>query len=235
MNRDFSDPLLWAVIIGWILSVVLHEFAHGLVAYLGGDYTIRERGGLSLNPLHYLDPMMSIVLPALFVLMGGIPLPGGATYVRRDLLRNRLWKSAVSLAGPAMNFLLFLLLALPFHPVIGWIRPSSDLQQWTGSQVFLAVSAQLQIISIIINLLPIPPLDGFGVISPYLDEQTRQKLSTRQMSSTMMFVLFFVILFIPGVWQTIYLIKNKVMQGLGFDAFTQEFFRRSYNHILFGH
>src|SRR5438067_10238941 len=100
---NVQNPLLWAVLIGWILSVVLHEFAHGLVAYVGGDYTIKERGGLTLNPLQYVDPLMSIVLPAIFLLMGGIPLPGGATYIRRDLLRNKLWNSLVSAAGPAMN------------------------------------------------------------------------------------------------------------------------------------
>src|SRR5689334_21045736 len=104
---DFANPMVWAILVGWIISVVLHEFAHGLVAYLGGDYTIRERGGLTLNPLQYVNPTMSILLPALFLLMGGIPLPGGATYVRRDLLRSKEWQSAVSLAGPCMNFLLF--------------------------------------------------------------------------------------------------------------------------------
>src|SRR3954451_7457903 len=88
---DFATPLLCAVFIGWVMSVTLHEFAHGVVAYWGGDYTIRERGGLTLNPIQYVDPLMSIVLPVVFLLMGGIPLPGGATYVRRDLLRSRGW------------------------------------------------------------------------------------------------------------------------------------------------
>src|SRR3954466_7301628 len=99
---DFQSPLFWAVFIGWVLSVVLHEFAHGFVAYLGGDYTIRERGGLTLNPLQYVDPVMSLLLPARLLLMGGVPLPGGVTYIRRDLLRGRAWQAAVSLAGPAM-------------------------------------------------------------------------------------------------------------------------------------
>src|SRR5438067_13601707 len=95
---NVQNPLLWAVLIGWVLSVVLHEFAHGLVAYLGGDYTIRERGGLTLNPLQYVDPVMSIILPMVFLALGGIPLPGGATYVRTDLLRSRLWATAVAAA-----------------------------------------------------------------------------------------------------------------------------------------
>src|SRR5678816_1886117 len=90
----YSNPLFWAVFVGWVLSVVLHEFAHGLVAYLGGDYTIRERGGLTLNPLQYVDPVNSIILPLVFLLLGGIPLPGGVTYIRKDLLRSRGWDAA---------------------------------------------------------------------------------------------------------------------------------------------
>src|SRR5215213_4652123 len=113
---DLSNPMLWAVFIGWIMSVVLHEFAHGLVAHLGGDYTIRERGGLTLNPLQYIDPLFSLIIPAIIFLMGGLPLPGGVTYVRKDLLRSRAWQSAVSAAGPLTNFLLFLICAMPFHP-----------------------------------------------------------------------------------------------------------------------
>src|SRR3954467_11348542 len=76
---DFSNPVLWAVFIGWIMSVVLHEFGHGIGAYLGGDYTIRERGGLPLTPLQYIDPVFSILIPAVIFLAGGIPLPGGVT------------------------------------------------------------------------------------------------------------------------------------------------------------
>ena len=86
---DFQNPLVWGVILGWIITVVLHEFAHGLVAFWGGDYTIQQRGGLTLNPFQYIDPIFSIILPVIFLAMGGIPLPGGSTFIRRDLLRNR--------------------------------------------------------------------------------------------------------------------------------------------------
>src|ERR1051325_5979175 len=132
---NFSNPLFWAVLIGWVLSVTLHEFAHGLVAYLGGDYTIRERGGLSLNPIHYVDPVMSLILPMVIFLIGGIPLPGGVTYVHDDLLRNRGWKTAVSAAGPAMNLLLFLILSLALQPRAGWIEIGSSPATWTNAQL----------------------------------------------------------------------------------------------------
>src|SRR3954453_13193673 len=87
---NLTHPLFWAVFIGWVLSVVLHEFAHGLVAYLGGDYTIRERGGQTLNPLQYIDPVMTLTLPMVLMALGGMPLPGGVTSVLSYLLWSRL-------------------------------------------------------------------------------------------------------------------------------------------------
>src|SRR5467141_3785252 len=140
---DFHNPLLWAVMIGWILSVILHEFAHGIVAYWGGDYTNRERGGLTLNPLQYIDPLFSIILPVIILMIGGIPLPGGVTYINRDLLRNRAWETAVSL-----------------HPKVGWLDPTAGPEGWSHAQIFLGVMAHLQLIAVILNLVPIPPLDG---------------------------------------------------------------------------
>src|SRR4051794_28360008 len=154
---DFNEPALWAVIIGWVMAVTLHEFAHGLVASWGGDYTIRERGGLTLNPLQYVDPMMSLVLPVVFLLMGGIPLPGGATFVRRDLIRSPFWNSAVSAAGPLMNLILFALLAIPLLPAVGWIDPRAA--EWTTTQKFVGASCFLQLMSVFLNLFPVPPLD----------------------------------------------------------------------------
>ena len=193
-NVDLQNPLLWALLIGWIMTVVLHEFAHGLVASLGGDYTIRERGGLTLNPLHYIDPLMSIILPAVFLMMGGIPLPGGATYIRRDLLRSKAWESAVSAAGPAMNFLVFLLLCIPLQPRFHWVNYSySNLPaEWGNAQLFVSGLAVTQLFAIILNLFPIPPLDGFGIIAPYLPPELHLRL-TRGPLGTMLFFGFFLL------------------------------------------
>src|SRR5438045_3163598 len=148
---NFSSPLFWAIMIGWILSVTLHELGHGVVGYLGGDYTIRERGGLTLNPLQYIDPLNSLLFPAIALLLGGIPLPGGVTFIRRDLLRSRAWSSLVALAGPAVNFVLFLLCALPFHPKVGWIQPELDLSAVTTAQQFLGAMAKLQLLTMFLN------------------------------------------------------------------------------------
>lgn len=208
---DFEDPTFWAVLIGWVMSVTLHEFAHGLVAHWGGDYTIRERGGLTLNPLQYVDPVMSLILPAIFLLMGGVPLPGGATYVRTDLLRSRAWDSAVSAAGPAMNLLLFGLLSIPLMPGFGWIPAGVGWQEWTTAQKFVAAMCYLQLLSVFLNLVPVPPLDGFGIIGPYLPTDIRERLTAPPLRSILFFGYFMLIWQAPGFMRMIDSAMGAVM------------------------
>jgi Zn-dependent protease len=233
MNTSFLDklssPLIWAVLISWILSVTLHEFAHGLVAYWGGDYTIRERGGLTLNPLQYVDPINSILLPIIFLLMGGIPLPGGVTYVRRDLIRGKLWNSAVSLAGPAMNFLLFVAFAIPVHPKVGWVADYDDAATWTTVQIFCGTMALLQAISVLLNLIPIPPLDGFNAIAPFLPVEFRRKV-LQPPTSTILFIGLFIVLLQTDLLSYILRAVLSAMEWIGFDGY---FFARSYQTALF--
>src|SRR6266516_848028 len=99
----------------WVFSVCLHEFGHAWVAYHGGDFTVQAKGYLSMNPLRYTHPVYSILMPVAFVMLGGIGLPGGAVYIDRSLLRSRAWATAVSLAGPAMNLILILLIGALFR------------------------------------------------------------------------------------------------------------------------
>jgi Zn-dependent protease len=233
---DYRDPLLWAAFIGWIMSVVLHEFAHGVVAYWGGDYTIRERGGLTLNPFQYIDPVFSILIPAVIFVMGGVPLPGGVTYVRRDLIRTRFWQVATSAAGPAMNFVIFLLLVLPMHPSIGWIHPKAS---WiTGAEVekvyvFMGAMAVLQMLAVLFNLVPVPPLDGFQIVAEFLDDELRQKLMA--ISGTL-FIIFCLILWnSPQAFGLFFHGVEHTLEFLGFDEETIFFIQASYFRVLFGH
>ena len=190
---NLHNTLFLAVLVGWIMSVILHEFAHGIVAYWGGDYTIKERGGLTLNPFQYVDPLFSILLPVLFFFMGGVPLPGGVTYVRHDLLRNRAWDTAVSLAGPAMNILIFLGCVIPLHPKFGWLNPLESAD-WTQAQLLLGAMAVLQMLATVLNLCPVPPLDGFQAISPWLPVHIREKFSTPPWNIGLMIVFFALIM-----------------------------------------
>ena len=228
-----DSPLLWAVLVLWIMTVVLHEFAHGVVAYWGGDYTIKERGGLSLNPLQYIDPVGSLLLPAVFLMMGGVPLPGGVTYIRRDLLRSRGWDVAVSAAGPAMNFILFFVFVLPLHPSVGWVDRAAGAEGWTDLQKVMAAMAILQMIAVLLNLVPVPPLDGFQMLSPFLDEPTRVKLSTPPLSM-MLFIGFFVFIIAVGVAQQAYDISVRILDPLGFDWLSQDQIRQAFNLVMTG-
>lgn len=229
---DVGQPLFWALFIGWVLSVVLHEFAHGVVALSGGDYTIRERGGLSLNPLQYVDPLMSIVMPLLFMLLGGMPLPGGATYIRRDLLRGRLWISAVAAAGPATNFLLYLLLTLSLNPHIGWVTADESVADWSPAQRLVAALAFVQLLSVLFNLIPIPPLDGYMLISPYLGKKMQEVLALRPVAIGLFVLVFYLLVYHTRLDKTAYLVMQPLTEflGLRFDRMVA-----AARIVLYGH
>ncbi len=195
------------VVTGWVFSLCLHEFAHAATAYLGGDHSEGTRTYLSFNPLKYLNPLFSIVLPLVFILLGGIALPGGAVYVRRDLVRSRAWQSAISLAGPLMNAMCLALLALAFQlPVV-------------TSHIYLAAALALlaffQAFAVILNLIPIPPLDGFGVIAPYLPRDVQQGAYA---FGTFGFILIFLLLFqVAAVSNFLYTILFNLLAQLRID------------------
>jgi Zn-dependent protease len=154
--------ILITVLAIWIFSLCLHEYSHARVAYAGGDHTVADKGYLSFNPLKYVNPLMSIVLPAIFLALGMIALPGGAVWIESWRLRSRGWASAVSLAGPAANAVCCIALGLPF--LFGFQREST---MWA----ILAVSCFWQAFSVVLNILPIPGLDGYGAIEPWLPAQ----------------------------------------------------------------
>lgn len=152
----------------WVFSVCLHEFAHAAVAYMGGDKSVKDKGYLSFNPIHYMDPVYSILMPVLFLAIGGIGLPGGAVYINDSRLRSKYWSMAVSLAGPAANLL--------FAIVLGIILNFDGVRQ-TPAAPLLAFLAWLQVSAVLLNLLPIPPLDGYRVVEQMLPYRTRQQIN----------------------------------------------------------
>ena len=176
------------VIVGWVFSLCLHEFSHALVAYMGGDTTVREKGYLTFNPLKYTHPVYSILLPLLFLVLGGIGLPGGAVYIETWRLRSRAWVSAVSLAGPASNALLALTLSLILH-----FAPLSNSGIWPG----LAFLALLQITAVVLNLIPVPPFDGYGALEPHLNPKLQTQVN--QVRGAMVWIVFLVLWYVPFV------------------------------------
>src|SRR5439155_20956649 len=164
---------------------------------------------------------------------GGVPLPGGVTYVRMDLIRSRVWQSAVSAAGPAMNFLIFLGCCLPFHPNLAWIDPSPVNGQWPNYVLFLGAFAWVQMLTCLFNLVPVPGLDGFGIIEPFMDAHTRSSL-TPQLRRSLMIVWFMVLWHVPAVGQAFHRAGDATLSSLGFDGSTINFFGQAFNSALFG-
>jgi Zn-dependent protease len=153
------------VIAGWLVSLCLHEYAHALYAYLRGDRSAADRGYLTLNPLKYTHPVLSIVLPVVFLLIGGIGLPGGAVWLDRHAMRGgKVAQTVVSLVGPGANLLFGVLLALPF---LFGVPTFAHANFWYG----VAFLAFLQMLALVLNLLPIPGVDGGNAVRPWLNQQ----------------------------------------------------------------
>jgi Zn-dependent protease len=159
-----TSGIVLLVLGGWAVSLCLHEFGHAYVAYRSGDWSVPEKGYLTLDIRRYTDPVLSFVLPLIFLLIGGIPLPGGAVWINRGSLRSRGAESAVSLAGPAANLMLGALIVLAVATV----------EMPAGLLVGLSYLAFLQVLAFLLNILPVPGLDGFGAIEPYLSYDARR-------------------------------------------------------------
>ncbi|MFP4322913.1 MAG: site-2 protease family protein, partial [Anaerolineales bacterium] len=193
----------------WVFSLTLHEFSHAAVAYMGGDYTVKDKGYLTFNPLKYTHPLLSIILPLVFLALGGIGLPGGAVYIEKHRLRSPWWATAVSLAGPASNLLMAALLAIPF--AVGLLEvPNIQAYIFFGSpddvriEAALAFSILLQFTAVVLNLLPIPPLDGFQALAPWIPQHiVQQAFSFGFLPLLLLFFMFSVPSFANPFWDQI--------------------------------
>jgi len=149
---------------GWAVSLCLHEFGHAAVAYRGGDTSVVDKGYLTLDIRRYTDVGLSFVLPLVLLLLGGIPLPGGAVWINEWAIRSRAARSLVSLAGPMVNLVLGVILVL-----VAAVVPMPE-----GLLIGLSYLALVQVIAFLLNILPVPGLDGYGVLDPYLPERARR-------------------------------------------------------------
>lgn len=200
-NLQSVGGTLLLVLAGWVISLCLHEFAHAVTAFRFGDQNAELRGYLTLNPLRYTHPGLSLGLPLLIILLGGIGFPGGAVYVNQQGF-TRAQRTLVSLAGPATNILCgaALLIAVRLGTSgtdVGLIL--GDGTVFAGDDSFnlwsaLSMLAFLQITAAVLNLIPMPGFDGYGAIEPYLSDQTRASAAK---IAPYGFLIVFALLFIP--------------------------------------
>ncbi len=175
------------VVAGWLVSLCLHEFAHAVVAYRSGDRSVAARGYLRLDPLKYSDPLLSFGLPLLFVLLGGIGLPGGAVWV--GAIPGRIRHTLVSAAGPLVNVAWAVLLMA----AVASAGPSPEREAFWAGVAYLAF---LQVTAALLNLLPVPGLDGFGILEPWLPRSWLRVLTPARAYG---YLLLFALLWVPEV------------------------------------
>ena len=158
-----------SVLVVIVFSMVLHELAHGWVAYWLGDTTAKEDGRLTLNPLIHLDPFMSLILPLISFLLGGIVFGGAKPVpVNTRRLKGGAWGMAlVALAGPLTNFVLAFVGCLIWH----WCGPV-DSGSILGSLIVNLVFVNLGFG--VFNLIPIPPLDGSRILYVLMPDKIRE-------------------------------------------------------------
>jgi Zn-dependent protease len=178
---------------------------------------VREKGYLTFNPLKYTHPVFSIILPLVFLLLGGIGLPGGAVYIERWRIRNRFLLSAMSLAGPLSNLLVAIVLAVMLRFAL---VTSSGI--WPGLSFLLV----LQVSAVFFNLIPLPPFDGYGVIEPFISPVIREQVDRfRGAAIWIVLLAFWYVPFISDLfWGSVQVFSSVLgvdwtLVAIGFDRF----------------
>lgn len=158
---------LTLAIVPFMLAITVHEYAHGLSAYMLGDDTAKRAGRLTLNPLSHIDPLgiLFLVVTRLFGWAKPVPVNFG------KLHKNRKYGPAiVAFAGPFSNLILAVISALAIHSLSGVqvVEGSTAYKILLPIAGMLSLSVRINVALFIFNLLPIPPLDGGRIVTSLL-------------------------------------------------------------------
>jgi Zn-dependent protease len=202
------DGIFYIIVL--IMSVVVHEVAHGYTAYLLGDNTARNSGRLTLNPLKHLDPFGSVVLPLLLLLMNAGFVIGWAKpvpYNPANLRDEKKGTFLVAIAGILANLVLviFFGLLIRFAPLLG-IPMSASFFKITSIIVIL------NLVLALFNLIPIPPLDGSKIMFSFLPY--RYRYIENFLEKWGMFLLLFFIIFLWSKVSPLILIAFHLITGI---------------------
>jgi Zn-dependent protease len=188
-TEELGFGLLWYAL--FVVSTTFHEAAHGFAALRFGDPTARQAGLVTLDPLPHIQrsPMGMVVIPILSFLFGGWMIGWASTpYDPYWAQYSRRKAALMALAGPAANLVLILVAAILIHAGIrfgAFAQP--DQITWTqttiarspglaaGAAVAVSILFSLNLILLVFNLMPVPPLDGSEVLSLFLSESTAQR------------------------------------------------------------
>ena len=187
MQPDQLIQVISIAAIPVLFAITLHEAAHGYVARHFGDMTAYQQGRISLNPIHHIDPVGTILFPLLTLWMGGIlfgwakPVPVNFAALRNPK-KDMLW---VAIAGPASNFFMALCWAFLYKMAIlfqgsYFAVPLRGMAEW---------GIRINVVLMVLNMLPLPPLDGGRVAVSLLPH--RQAFQLARIEPYGMFILIF--------------------------------------------
>lgn len=190
----FSDPLtFFAYLVALVVGITFHEFAHAWSAHMLGDPTAEQSGRLTLNPLKHLD-----LLGTLFLLFAGFGWGKPVPVNHLNLRRGKWGRLLVSLSGPISNLILIFVFGLALRLVFTF----TALPQTNGLVIFLLALIIINIILMLFNLIPVPPLDGGELLEFFLPESAaRVKEFIRRYG---FFILFFLLIIGYRVLQPIF-------------------------------
>ncbi len=162
--------VIWAVPV--LFSIVVHEVSHGWMAYRLGDDTAKRMGRLTLNPFPHIDPMGTVILPLIMIIMGGPvfgwakPVPFNPYNFNRNVnIRNgTMW---VALAGPGSNLILAFIFSFVFVAIHLFFSGLPSIIYFSISQLAQALIF-INLVLASLNLIPIPPLDGSKILMRFL-------------------------------------------------------------------
>ena len=185
------------------MSVVIHEFAHGYVAYRLGDNTARDSGRLTLNPLKHLDPFGSVILPLLLILMKASFLIGWARpvpYNPNNLRNGRRGEMLVSVAGILANLAVAILfgLLMRYATLFGIPAFNPDPLLMHPFYNITSIIVLTNLVLALFNIIPIPPLDGSKILFSLLPPQLRHIQNFLERWG-----MFILLIFIFFVWSQI--------------------------------
>jgi Zn-dependent protease len=176
------------VVVTVIISIVLHELAHGWTAIWQGDDTPRQMGHITADPMVHMGGMSLLMLAVVGIAFGAMP-------VNPHNFRSRYGDALVSAAGPAMNFLLALMayIGLAIWLKTAGVAPEGPMR---NGQVFLTVFGFINVALGIFNLLPVPPLDGSTVLGNFVPAY-RRWMDSLGNPMFLFFILFIVLMNAP--------------------------------------
>jgi Zn-dependent protease len=212
-QAQFIDGIFYVVVL--IMSIVIHEFAHGYSAYLLGDDTARLQGRLTLNPLKHLDPFGSVILPLLLIISNSGFVIGWARpvpYNPNNLKKSRWSNMIVAFSGIAANLLIAIIfgLLIRFAPSLGL-----PVYNQFSVQAFYKISSMIVLMNLVLalfNIIPIPPLDGSKILFSFIPAKFREIENFLERWG--IFVLLFFIIFLWSYVSPLIYIAFSFLTGM---------------------